>query len=83
MRFLRKILGFFNGEEGADAADDGDREGADVEEDKRRAASSASASGLGNRKGFSVQVPVPGERSYVGPLLVACDSGDGGVQVEF
>lgn len=33
------------------------------------------------RKGFSVAVQVPADRPAIGPLLIPCISGDGGVQV--
>ncbi|CAA7393243.1 unnamed protein product [Spirodela intermedia] len=79
MGFLRRMagmLGLVHGEDGGDVAEEEDREG--VGEDKRRADSSAAASA--NRRGFSVQVPVPVERPQVGPVFVPCDVGEGGVQ---
>lgn len=35
------------------------------------------------RKGFGVQVQVAVDRPHVGPVLIPCTSGDGGVQVHF
>ncbi|XP_078440191.1 phospholipid hydroperoxide glutathione peroxidase isoform X2 [Wolffia australiana] len=78
MGFLRRmagILGFIHGEEGGDQADE-------EEINKRRAGTSASPStaGFPGRKGFGVQVQVPVERSQLGPVIVACSAGEGGVQ---
>uniref|UniRef100_A0A0D9VBQ2 Uncharacterized protein n=1 Tax=Leersia perrieri TaxID=77586 RepID=A0A0D9VBQ2_9ORYZ len=55
--------------------------GGEVPQDKvAAAAAAAAAAGNVQRRGFSVQVPVPVERQGPGPVLVPCPQGDGGVQ---
>ncbi|KAK4803716.1 hypothetical protein SAY86_003533 [Trapa natans] len=56
-----------------------DEEGEEEEEERNRKGSGFQTTGL-PRKGFSVPVQVAVGRSNPGPLLVPCDSGDGGVQ---
>ncbi|KAF0911563.1 hypothetical protein E2562_011189 [Oryza meyeriana var. granulata] len=91
MGFFRRIAGIFgisrddadhhhhdvaSGDSAAAAAAAGE-----VPQDKvAAAAAAAAAAGNVQRRGFSVQVPVPVERPGPGPVLVPCPQGDGGVQ---
>ncbi|PSR91641.1 Glucosamine-1-phosphate N-acetyltransferase [Actinidia chinensis var. chinensis] len=72
MRFLKRIAGLlgFVKDEGHEVRDEDD---VDVDEDVNRPETHLP------RKGFSVPVQVPVERS-LGPVLVPCAVGDGGVQ---
>lgn len=77
MRFFKKIAGFLGfakdeehdarGEAEADAVDDADLDAVETHNIPR--------------KGFSVAVKVPVDRPQLGPVLVPCAVGDGGVQV--
>lgn len=80
MGFFRRIAGFLGltreedeAEEDADARhqNGGGEEGGRTGAGRPRAAA----------RGFSVHVPVAVERPSVGPVLVPCDPGEGGVQV--
>lgn len=80
MGFFRRIAGFLGltreedeAEEDADARhpNGGGEEGGRTGAGPPRAAA----------RGFSVHVPVAVERPSVGPVLVPCDPGEGGVQV--
>lgn len=72
MGIFRKIAGLF----GFGSKDEEERE----EEDPNRGVADFRPTGL-PRRGFSVPVQVPVERSNPGPVLVPSNSGDGGVQV--
>ncbi|GFS32546.1 nascent polypeptide-associated complex (NAC), alpha subunit family protein [Actinidia rufa] len=76
MRFLKRIAGFlgFVKDEGHEVREkDEDDDDVDVDDDVNRPETHLP------RKGFSVPVQVPVERS-LGPVLVPCAVGDGGVQ---
>lgn len=72
MGFLRRVAGFlgFGKDESVEANDELNDDG-----DVNRVDPNLP------RKGFSVSVKVAANRAQVRPLLVPCDSGDGGVQV--
>ena len=74
MRFLKRIAGFlgFVKDEGHEVRDEDED---DVDADVNRQDT------YRPRKGFSVPVQVPVERPQVGPVLVPCTGGAGGVQV--
>ncbi|KAI6707507.1 hypothetical protein NL676_010469 [Syzygium grande] len=94
MGLFRRIAGFLGfGRDEVNNKDDedhqrqhrGDGEGRDDEEGADDPPNAAGRSrnyqetGL-PRRGFSVPVKVPVDRPSLGPVLVPCDSGDGGVQ---
>lgn len=72
MGFLRRVAGFlgFGKDESVEANDELNDDG-----DVNRVDPNL------HRKGFSVSVKVAANRAQVGPLLVPCDVGDGGIQV--
>ncbi|PSR89230.1 Thymidine phosphorylase [Actinidia chinensis var. chinensis] len=73
MRFLKRIAGFlgFVKDEGHEVRDE-DEDDADADVNRQDT--------YLPRKGFSVPVQVPVERPQVGPVLVPCTVGNGGVQ---
>ncbi|PKI46892.1 uncharacterized protein LOC116205644 [Punica granatum] len=80
MGLFRKIAGLFGfGKDDVNKDEEEDEEGGGEEEDRNRGAANFQPTGL-PRKGFGVPVQVPVERSNPGPVLVPCNSGDGGVQ---
>lgn len=84
MGFLRKISGFFGlGRDDAVAATHADDLAADGVSGGAATAEkiSAAAPPVGTRRGFSVQVPVPVDRTVVGPVLAPCSIDEGTVQV--
>ncbi|KAM0935653.1 hypothetical protein DsansV1_C28g0205091 [Dioscorea sansibarensis] len=72
MGFFRRIAGMLGF-----SRDDGHDGGHEAEEDDDRKANDVHHRGM---KGFSVQVPVPVDRPALGPVLIPCKVGDGGVQ---
>ncbi|XP_072985357.1 uncharacterized protein [Typha latifolia] len=75
MGFLRRVAGLFGlGRDEAHEATDG---GAGGEGGDDRTANTAASS---TTRGFGVQIPVAVDRPVAGPVLVACDLGEGGVQ---
>lgn len=81
MRFLRRIAGFLgivrdNGPEVKDDEEDQDK----IDDNNNQRSSNFQETGL-PRKGFGVQVQVAVERPLPGPIIVPCNSGNGGVQV--
>nr|XP_043628917.1 uncharacterized protein LOC122600279 [Erigeron canadensis] len=88
MRFIKRlagILGFGNPEVNKDSQDDDDDGETDVNNNPNSAEHihnyiNTNTSNL-PRKGFSVSVQVPVDRAHqIGPILVPCPAGDGGVQ---
>ncbi|KAK4745252.1 hypothetical protein SAY87_011564 [Trapa incisa] len=76
MGIFRKISGLLGfGKDDANRGGEGEEEGVD----QNCKGSEFQPTGL-PRKGFSVPVQVAVERTNLGPVLVPCDSGDGGVQ---
>ncbi|KAG1359383.1 hypothetical protein COCNU_08G008290 [Cocos nucifera] len=77
MGFFRRIAGFLGlvRDEANETAARG-RGGGEEEKDKRTGKSLP----RGRAKGFSVHVPVTVERPSVGPVLIPCGPGEGGVQ---
>ncbi|KAG1360891.1 hypothetical protein COCNU_09G003540 [Cocos nucifera] len=75
MGFFRKIAGLlgFGRDDGNEPDGDG---GGEVEEEDRMGKSLP----RGRAKGFSIQAPLVVERSSVGPVLIPCNPGEGGVQ---
>ncbi|CAN0908175.1 hypothetical protein LINGRAHAP2_LOCUS25159 [Linum grandiflorum] len=88
MRFFRGIagiLGFVRDEGDHDVKQDHEEEEEEGDEAEQYIPQSRSTSGfhqtgLPRRKGFSVPVQVPVDRQHPGPVLLPCNSGDGGVQ---
>ncbi|XP_010941232.1 uncharacterized protein [Elaeis guineensis] len=78
MGFFRRIAGFLGlvRDEANEAAAGGRGGGEEEEEDKRTGKSLPRS----RAKGFSVHVPVTVERPSVGPVLIPCGPGEGGVQ---
>ncbi|XP_047328378.1 uncharacterized protein LOC124931848 [Impatiens glandulifera] len=77
MRFLRKIagfLGFPKDESHDDAKEVNHNNAADHTDFNNRVQTNLP------RRGFSVPVQVPVDRPQIGPVLVPCNVGDGGVQ---
>ncbi|KAJ6705983.1 PHOSPHOLIPID HYDROPEROXIDE GLUTATHIONE PEROXIDASE [Salix purpurea] len=89
MRFFKRLAGFFGF-----AKDDGghvvkvQQEQEEDEEDHHQHpnqvpyCSNSHETGL-PRKGFSVPFHVAVERPQLGPVIVSCNSGDGGVQLDY
>ncbi|GAY64629.1 hypothetical protein CUMW_234930 [Citrus unshiu] len=80
MRFLRRIAGFLgivrdNGPEVKDDEEDQDK----IDDNNNQRSYNFQETGL-PRKGFGVQVQVAVERPLPGPIIVPCNSGNGGVQ---
>ncbi|XP_008799380.2 uncharacterized protein LOC103714036 [Phoenix dactylifera] len=83
MGFFRRIAGFLglardeaNGAAAAAAVAAGGDGGEEEEENKRTGKSLP----RGRAKGFRVQVPLTVERPSIGPVLIPCGPGEGGVQ---
>ncbi|KAL9419410.1 hypothetical protein AB3S75_034885 [Citrus x aurantiifolia] len=81
MRFLRRIAGFLgivrdNGPEVKDDEEDQDK----IDDNNNQRSYNFQETGL-PRKGFGVQVQVAVERPLPGPIIVPCNSGNGGVQM--
>ncbi|XP_026660200.2 uncharacterized protein LOC103706379 isoform X1 [Phoenix dactylifera] len=75
MGFFRRMAGFLGiGRDDGNEPDGGG--GGEVEEEDRM----GKRLPRGRAKGFSVQVPHVVERSSVGPVLIPCSPGEGGVQ---
>ncbi|XP_010935002.1 uncharacterized protein [Elaeis guineensis] len=74
MGFFRRIAGLLGF--GRDDGNEPDGGGGEVEEEDRIGKSLP----RGRAKGFGVQVPLVVERSGVGPVLIPCSPGEGGVQ---
>ncbi|WOL05467.1 hypothetical protein Cni_G14196 [Canna indica] len=72
MGLLRKIVGFLGSSREEIAKEARHSKGRGKDEAGGRTGASPASSG-GSARGFSMQVPV-------GPVLVPCDSGEGGVQ---
>ncbi|KAJ7011211.1 hypothetical protein NC653_001591 [Populus alba x Populus x berolinensis] len=86
MRFFKRIAGFlgFAKDDGGYEVKDQQQEDAEEQDDHQhpnhvRFRSNFQETGL-PRKGFGVPVQVAVERPQVGPLIVPCISGDGGLQ---
>ncbi|KAH9769635.1 phospholipid hydroperoxide glutathione peroxidase [Citrus sinensis] len=80
MRFLRRIAGFLgivrdNGPEVKDDEEDQDK----IDDNNNQRSYNFQETGL-PRKGFGVQVQVAVERPLPGPIIVPCNSGNGGIQ---
>lgn len=87
MRFFKRIAGFlgFAKDDGGYEVKDQQQEEAEEQDDHQhpnhvRFRSNFQETGL-PRKGFGVPVQVAIERPQLGPLIVPCISGDGGLQV--
>lgn len=77
------ILGFGNHENNNDESDSNNNNGnnnnnSNLNSDEDHHHQSYSYS---NRRGFSVQVPVDNKAHQIGPILIPCVAGDGGLQV--
>ncbi|KAF9685521.1 hypothetical protein SADUNF_Sadunf03G0063200 [Salix dunnii] len=87
MRFFRRLAGFFGfaKDDGGHVVKDQQEQEEDEEDHHQHPSqvpycSNSRETGL-PRKGFSVPLHVAVERPQLGPVIVSCNSGDGGVQV--
>ncbi|KAJ6327160.1 hypothetical protein OIU78_014109 [Salix suchowensis] len=87
MRFFKRLAGFFGfaKDDGGHVVKDQQEQEEDEEDHHQHPnqvpyCSNSHETGL-PRKGFSVPFHVAVERPQLGPVIVSCNSGDGGVQV--
>ncbi|WOK92738.1 hypothetical protein Cni_G01429 [Canna indica] len=86
MKLLRRIAGFFGisrdeiDAHGAREGSGGSAAGPEERTSTSGAPGPAVPATAASRGGFSVQVPVAVERPALGPVLVPCEPGEGGVQ---
>ncbi|XP_011028195.1 PREDICTED: uncharacterized protein LOC105128296 isoform X1 [Populus euphratica] len=92
MRFFKRLAGFlgFAKDDGGHEVNDQQEQEEDEEDEEDHHQHPNQASFRSNfqetglpRKGFSVPLQVAVERPQLGPVIVSCNSGDGGVQSVF
>lgn len=82
MRFFKRLAGFlgFVKDDGTNEARDQHHQDSEGQNQHQHQQARFRETGL-PRQGFGVPVQVAVDRPHVGPVLVPCNSGDGGVQV--